>query len=233
MLGRSNKSKLADVIGELEALGSSESLEGMGRYGIRLDNALGISVAQIRKVAKQLGRDHELARQLWDTRIHEARILACMIDDPGDVDEEQLETWVMDFDSWDLCDLCCANLFDRIPNAYEKAIEWCGRDEEFVKRAGFAMIAVLAVHDKKAEDRRFTELLPIIIKESTDKRNYVKKAINWALRQIGKRNLPLNQAAIEAAEQIADKDSNSARWVASDALRELTAEKVQNRLNRT
>jgi 3-methyladenine DNA glycosylase AlkD len=153
-----------------------------------------------------------------------------MVDDPKSVTEAQMEQWVRDFDSWDVCDTCCGYLFDKTPISYRKALEWTERAEEYVKRAGFALIAYLAVHDKKAPDARFIEFLPAIKREATDGRNFVKKAVNWALRQIGKRNKRLNEAAIEAAHTIAALDSGSARWVASDALRELTGDAVQRRL---
>jgi 3-methyladenine DNA glycosylase AlkD len=175
----------------------------------------------IRALAKEIGRSHELAQQLWDSGIHEARILAGMVDDYRHVSEEQMERWVKDFNSWDLCDQVCSNLFDKTPFAYDKAKSWTVRNEEFVKRAGFALMACLAVHDKKASDQQFLLFFPLIKKESVDERNFVKKAVNWALRQIGKRNLALNQAAIELAHEIKTIDSKSARWIANDALREL------------
>ena len=174
--------------------------------------------------------NHNLAQELWASGIHEARILACMIDDPEMVNEEQIERWVKDFDSWDVCDQCCSNLFDKTEFAYQKAVEWSKRNEEFVKRAGFVLMACLAVHDKKAKDKEFLRFLPIIKRESADNRNFVKKAVNWALRQIGKRNLNLNREAIEAAAEIQKMDSRSAKWIASDAIRELTSEAVQERL---
>ena len=141
-----------------------------------------------------------------------------------------METWVKDFDSWDVCDQVCSNLFDKTPFAYRKAIEWSKREEEFVKRAGFVLMATLSVHDKKADNKKFEQFFPIIKRESNDNRNFVKKAVNWALRQIGKRNLSLNKKAIKTAKEIQKMDSKSARWIASDALRELTSEKIQKRL---
>jgi 3-methyladenine DNA glycosylase AlkD len=184
----------------------------------------------LRGIARELGRDHHLAQELWASGIHEARILACLIDEPSLATEEQMELWVKEFDSWDLCDQCCSNLFDRTGLAFEKAVEWSGREEEFVKRAGFVLMACLAVHDKKAGDEAFLEFLPLIKREAQDSRNFVRKAVNWALRQIGKRNPNLNRAAIEAAREIQKMDSRAARWIASDALRELTGQKVQSRL---
>jgi 3-methyladenine DNA glycosylase AlkD len=202
----------------------------MARYGIRNDNALGISMPRLRGIAREVGRDHQLAQGLWDSGIHEARILAGLIDDPGQVTPKQMESWVSAFDSWDLCDQVCGNLFDRTPYAFGKAIEWSNRKEEFVKRAGFVLIAELAVHNKKASDDLFEAFLPAILRESSDERNFVKKAVNWALRQIGKRNCRLNIQAIRVAEQMALLDSRSAHWCSANALRELTNVKVQNSL---
>jgi 3-methyladenine DNA glycosylase AlkD len=181
-------------------------------------------------MAEKIGVDHQLAQDLWASGIHEARILAGMIDDPKLVTEEQLEHWVVDFDSWDVCDQCCSNLFDRTPFAHKKAVEWSKRGEEFVKRGGFVLMAALAVHDKTAGDQAFEAFFPIIKREATDDRNFVKKAVNWALRNIGKRNESLNRRAIEVAEEIKQIDSRTARWIASDAIRELTSEKVKKRM---
>jgi 3-methyladenine DNA glycosylase AlkD len=222
--------ELADVISRLRSLSSPAAVEGMARYGINPEKTLGISIPTLRKLAKEIGKSHELALKLWDTEIHEGRILAAMIDEPERVDEAQMEKWVVDFDSWDVCDQCCMNLFDKTEFAYRKAIEWSTRDEEFIKRAGFAMMAVLAFHDKKTDDEKFEKFLPVIKKEAVDSRNYVKKAINWALRQIGKRNIKLNVKAIETAKEIQNMDSRAAGWIASDALRELEGDAVQERL---
>lgn len=202
----------------------------MARFGINMQNTLGVSVPVLRKIARQVGRDHVLAGQLWSSGIHEARMLACFIDEPNLVSEEQMERWVGDFDSWDVCDQCCGNLFDRTQFAHGKALEWALREEEFVKRAGFVLMATLAVHDKKASSRDFQKFLPLIKEASTDDRNFVKKAVNWALRQIGKRDRELNRLAIIAAEEIRKVDSKSARWIAADALRELTGGEAQKRL---
>jgi 3-methyladenine DNA glycosylase AlkD len=221
-----------EVLQRLEALRNPEAVLGMAKYGINPDYAYGIAIPHLRQLAKDAGRDHNLAQQLWSTEIHEARILASMVDDPRLVTEAQLEAWVNDFNSWDLCDQCCSNLFEKTPLAYAKAVEWSEREAEFVKRAGFVMMARLAVSDKKAADVQFEPFLPIIEREAGDQRNFVKKAVNWALRQIGKRNLYLNQKAIAAAGRIQQRDSKSARWIAADALRELTSEAVQSRVNR-
>jgi 3-methyladenine DNA glycosylase AlkD len=221
-----------DVLKRLESLADPEAAAGMAKFAVGGQHTLGISVPTLRQLAKEIGQDHDLAQELWASGIHEARLLATMIDLPQQVTEKQMETWVKDFDSWDVCDQCCLNLFRKTPFAYDKVAEWSQREEEFVKRAAFALIATLAVHDKKAADESFIACLPIIKREATDERNFVKKAVNWALRQIGKRNLSLNQSAIQAAQEIRQLDSKSARWIAADALRELTSDKVQQKLRK-
>jgi len=223
-----------DIIRKLKSLSNPEAVEGMARYGINPENTYGISIPNLRRIAKETGRDHILAQQLWASGIHEARILASMIAEPGMTTEEQMDSWVKDFDSWDVCDQCCLNLFAKTEFAYGKAVNWSKREEEFVKRAAFAMMACLAFSDKKATDAQLEIFFPIIKEGASDSRNYVKKAVNWALRQIGKRNHSLNLKSIEVARDISGMDSRSARWIASDALRELTSQAVQDRLrNRT
>jgi 3-methyladenine DNA glycosylase AlkD len=202
----------------------------MARFGINPDHALGVRIPDLRRVAKDLGRDHHLAGALWATGIHEARILAGMVEEPDRVTEAQMERWARAFDSWDLCDQVCGNLFDRTPHAVRKARQWAGRQEEFVKRAAFALMAWMAVHDRDLHDRVFLDFLRVIEREAGDDRNYVKKAVNWALRQIGKRNVRLHRAAIHTAERIARQGSRAASWVASDALRELRSDAVVRRL---
>lgn len=219
-----------EIIQKIKSLANPKNVEGMARFGINPTNTYGVSVPVLRKMAREVGRDHELALALWKSGIHEARLLACFIDRPDMVTEEQMESWVKDFDSWDVCDQCCSNLFDRTPAAYQKAVAWCEREDEFARRAGFVLMACLAVHDKKADDRAFIEFLPLLKKYATDERNFVKKAVNWALRQIGKRNLNLNEMAVKTAGEIKQIDSRSARWIAGDAIRELTGEKVQRKL---
>jgi len=221
---------LETVMKELKSHANPKNVEGMARFGISPKDTLGISVPVLRKMAKKAGINHDLALKLWATGVHEARILACLVDDPKAVTERQMESWVSEFDSWDVCDQCCGSLFDKTEYAHRKAIEWANRKEEFVKRAGFAMMAVLAWHDKEAKDESFLKFLPVIVKGATDERNFVKKAVNWALRQIGKRNHALNMKAIETSKKIQLIDSKSARWIASDALRELTGAAVQKRL---
>jgi len=225
----SKEKSIEEIVALLHSLANPTNVAGMARYGINPHNTLGISIYTLRPIAKEIGRDHQLALSLWDTGIHEARILASYIDDPEEVTEEQLERWVADFDSWDVCDQVC-DLFGKTPFAYPKAFEWSARPQEFVKRAGFVLMAELAVHDKQASDEKLEQFLPVIVREATDERNFVKKAVNWALRNIGKRNRRLNEQAIETARQIRTIDSKGARWIASDALRELTGEKVQARL---
>ena len=224
--------QLKDVIAELRSISDPEAAAGMARYGIKADRALGVSIPKLQALAKNIGKNHRLAGELWSCGIHEARILACMIDDPQQVTADRLERLVNEFDSWDLCDQCCNRLFSKTPFARQKALAWANRPEEFVKRAGFVLMAVLAVHDKKAADKQFDPFFERIKKEAIDGRNFVKKAVNWALRQIGKRNMSLNRKAIAVAEEIQQFESKTARWVASDALRELRSEKIQKRLSK-
>ena len=212
---------IASVLSQLHELGTPAAREGMQRFGIDATHALGVSIPALRALAKEIKKDHALALALWETKFHEARILASMIDDPAQVTVRQIDAWVKGFNSWDLCDQVCGNLFDRTAFAVEKAIAFSKRKEEFVKRAGFVLMAEYAVHNKKAEDKVFLAFLPLIEKEACDDRNFVKKAVNWALRQIGKRNARLREAAILTAERILLQDSNAARWIARDALREL------------
>jgi len=216
-----------DVIEQLKRVSKPSSLPGMKRFGIHIEHALGVSIPELRKLAKKIGRNHVLAQRLWATRIHEARILAAMIDDPSKVTAKQMDNWVRDFDSWDLCDQCCMNLFDKTLFAYRKALSWSQRKEEFVKRAGFALMACLAVHDKRASNEPFEKFLVAIERESYDDRNFVMKAVNWALRQIGKRNRRLNRSAVKKAKEIQRHGySKSAKWIASDAIRELTDPRI-------
>jgi len=211
-------------------MANPEAVEGMKRFGIKSPKAFGVSSSNMKIIVKKIGRNHQLAQQLWEMDMLETRGIACVIDDPRMVTEEQMEKWVKDFDSWAICDGCCLYLFRKTQFAYQKCFEWSKRKEEYVKRAGFVMMAVLSVHDKKAADEKFEQFFPIIKREATDERNFVKKGINWALRAIGKRNLNLNKKAIEVAKDIKKIDSKSARWIASDALRELTSPAVQKRL---
>ncbi|HWR66906.1 MAG TPA: DNA alkylation repair protein [Bellilinea sp.] len=210
----------AQLIERLRQMGDPANVAGMARFGINAANTLGVSMPRLRELAKGW-RDQQLSLELWASGIHEARILAALVGEPARVTQQQMDAWVLDFDSWDVCDQVCMNLFDRTPWAFEKAVEYAGREEEFVKRAGFALMASLAWHDKSAPDQKFLDLLPVIQLEAADQRNFVKKAVNWALRQIGKRNPALSQAAVATAREILLIDSKAARWVANDALREL------------
>ena len=221
-----------EVLKRLKAKAKPDQLAGMARYGMTVKRRLGVSVPDMRKMAKELGKDHKLAIELWRTGISESRIVAAMIDEPGKLSEVQMENWVKDIDSWDVCDQVCMNLFEKTPLAWKKIHDWSKREEEFVKRTAFALIACLAWHDKDAEDEKFIKLFPVIKREATDERDLVKKAVNWALRNIGKRNLTLNKAAIRTAKEILSIDSKAARWIASDAVRELESEPVKRRLRR-
>jgi len=218
------------MVQKLLKMKNPANIRGMERFGINPKNALGINIPELRKLAKNSGKNHGLAQKLWNSELHEARILASMVEVPDLVSEQQMEEWVKTFDSWDLCDQVCLNLFDKTVFSYKKAMEWSSRKEEFVKRAGFVLMAVLSVHDKKAPDSRFIDFLGAIRHESYDSRNFVKKAINWALRQIGKRNLKLNRESIKTAQEILANGNKSALWIASNALREIKSKEVQDRV---
>jgi len=196
-------------------------LEGMKRYAIDNSKALEVSMPKVRQMAKEIKKNQALSLELWKTGIHECRILASMIGDPKLVTPQQMDNWVADFHSWDVCDQVCGNLFDRTEFAIDKAIEYSSSEQEYIKRAGFVLMAEFAVHNKKADNKEFLRFSPIMEREAWDDRNFVKKAVNWALRQIGKRNKTLHQLAIETAERIAQQDSRSAKWIAKNALDEL------------
>jgi 3-methyladenine DNA glycosylase AlkD len=219
-----------NVLKQLKAKARPEQLEGMARYGIKTERRLGVKVPDMRRIAKETGKDHALALKLWRTGIPDAQIVAALVGEPDKLTDAQMEEWVKDFNSWDVCDQVCMNLFDKSPLATPKIHEWSVRDEEFVKRAAYALIACVAWHDKDAHDNMFIQLFPVIKRGATDERNYVKKSVSWALRHIGKRNIQLNKAAIEIAEEIKRMDSKAARWIASDTLRELKSENVKKRL---
>jgi 3-methyladenine DNA glycosylase AlkD len=221
-----------EVLQRLQSLGDPKAVEGMARFGIHAANAWGVSAPNLRRLAREIGKDHALAGKLWKTGLHDARVLAALIDDPARVTARQMEHWAGDFDSWAVCDAACCCLFDRTVHAWDKAVERTGREAEYVKRAGFVLMAALAGHDKKASDERFEAFFPYLVQQATDERNFVKKAVNWALRQIGKRNRRLNRLAVQGAKRIREIDSKPARWIASDALRELTSDAVQARLSR-
>jgi len=225
-------SSVEEALRRIEAKAKPDQVQGMARYGMVAERRLGLSVPDMREIARQLGKNHELALELWKTGIPEARIVAAMIDEPELLTEEQMEEWVKDINSWDVCDQVCMNLFEKTPLAWRKILDWSERKEEFVKRTAFALIACLAWHSKEAEDGKFIKLFPVLKRGATDERNFVKKAVNWALRNTGKRNLNLNRAAIQVAREIQLVDSKAARWIASDAIKELESEAVQRRLRR-
>lgn len=221
-----------EIILKLRSQKNQKNIDGMARFGINPKNVLGVRAPYLKDFARRIKKDakkeknsslylHKLAHDLWSSGIHEARIIAVLIDEKKSVGEDQMEKWASDFDSWGICDKACGDLFDKTEFAYDKAIEWSGRKEEFVKRAGFVLMATLAVHDKLADDKEFMKFFPYIKRGSVDERNFVKKAVNWALRQIGKRNKTLNREALSIAEELKGMDSKSAKWIASDAIREL------------
>lgn len=223
---------LKEVVTQIKKHANPENVERMARFGITAKKAYGVSTPVLRKIAKDIGKNHELAQELWKTEIYEARKIACMIEDPRKVTEKQMDKWVNDFDSWGICDTCCGDLFDKTDIVYKKVNQWVKSKKEFVRRAGFATIAWFAVHDKKTSDGDLEKFFTLIKKYSTDERNFVKKAVNWALRQIGKRNLKLNREAVKVAKEIKEMDSKSAKWIANDAIRELTSKEVKKRLKR-
>ncbi|MDK2980972.1 MAG: hypothetical protein PWQ55_1319 [Chloroflexota bacterium] len=218
------------VIELLKAQADPEKLAGMERFAIQTDQRLGLSIYDLRRIAKEVPHEHQLALDLWASGILDARLLASMIDVPEEATEAQLEDWVKDFNSWDICDQVCDNLFEFTPFAWDKVREWSTREEEFVKRAAYALLSCLAWHDREAGNQQFIDTFPIIQASATDPRNFVKKAVNWALRNIGKRNMALNGAAIAQAEQLLTLGDKTANWIARDALRELQSEKTQARV---
>ncbi len=218
------------VVDWLETQTNDENVAGMARYGIRPVRAIGMNAPQLEAKAKQLGTDQGLALELWSTGIHEARMIAVYIADPQKMSGALMDRWAQDFDSWALCDHACMHLFDRTQWAYVKALEWTGWEPEYVKRAGFALAAALAVHDKKADDARFRAFFKPVLLEAGDDRNLVKKGISWALRQIGKRSRALHVEALEVAKKLAESDSAAARWVGKDVLKELESESVKKRI---
>jgi 3-methyladenine DNA glycosylase AlkD len=222
----------ARALEELRALGERRNVDGMARFGIRAKVVYGVAKPKMDELARRIGKDHHLALELWASGVHDARILAGMIDLPREVSSQQMERWARDFDNWDVCDGTCCHLFVFAAPAWKKAIAWSRRDPEFIKRAGFALMAYLAYRDMQATDAQFRRLLPLIEREAYDDRNFVRKAVNWALRNIGKRNLRLNREATRAAARIRGQGSRSARWIAADALRELQSAAVQARLRR-
>jgi 3-methyladenine DNA glycosylase AlkD len=221
---------LRKLLGELRSRKNQRNIEGMARYGIVSKEVLGIPLTELRAVAKRIGRDHALSAQLWKSGIFETRMLAALIEEPEKVTRPQMERYALRFDNWALCDCWCSVVFDKTPHAWDMAVRWSKRREEYVKRAGFVIMAALSVHDKKAKDEEFVKFLPLIRREASDGRNIVKKGVNWALRQIGKRSLRLNAPALATAREISLLPSPAAKWVASDAIRELSSGPVLARL---
>jgi 3-methyladenine DNA glycosylase AlkD len=209
------------LLATLRAHANPANVAGMARYGISSTGTLGVPMPVLRRLAKESGKDHKLAASLWKSGIHEARILATLVEEPAKVTGRQMDSWARQFDSWDVCDQACQNLFRYTPMAFAKATEWARARPEFVRRAGFSLMAGLAVKAKDATDEQFAAFLPLIAEAAADDRNLVKKAVNWALRQIGKRNRRLHRLALATATEIGKQASRSARWIAADALREL------------
>ncbi|MEO6120032.1 MAG: DNA alkylation repair protein [Terriglobales bacterium] len=209
-----------EVLAWLKQKGSKRGREGMARYGLPSENAVGVSVGELQKVAKEIGKNHALAAEIWKSGIYEARLLATLIDDRRLVTKPQMNAWAADFDSWGICDSACFWLFDKTPFAYERAAQWTKSPREFVKRAGFALIASLALHDKAAPDKKFLPFLPLIEKGASDDRNFVKKGVSWALRGMGRRSPALNVVALKVAKRLALREEASCRWVGKDALRD-------------
>ena len=229
-LRRSGVASVEEVVAELRARGKPDQLAGMARYGLTGEERLGVPVPELRQMAKEIGPDQELSLALWETGISDARILASMVGVPSEVSEAQMEAWVADFDAWDVCDQVCMNLFEKTPHAWKQIVAWSAREGAFVRRAAFALAACLAWHDKEAPDEAFLSLLPLVDAASTDGRKVVKKGVSWALRNIGKRNSDLHEIALQRAERLREMESKTARWIGSDAVRDLTSEATARRL---
>ena len=219
-----------EALSSLRQMSTQHDRENLARFGINATRAFGVSMANVQALAKRLGRSHELAEALWQTGWYEARLLTSFVDEPARVTPEQMDRWCRDFDNWGICDTVCFKLFDQTPHAWAKVTEWSGEDDEFVKRAAFALLASLAGHDKKAGDERFLATLPLIERAATDERNFVKKGVSWALRGIGRRNAALHAAAMEVSRRLSASPEPAARWVGKDALRDLTKHPPQRQL---
>jgi 3-methyladenine DNA glycosylase AlkD len=226
------KTTIEAVLAYLRSIASENYRVGMTRFGIPNENAVGIPVGTLRDYGKQLGRDHALALALWESGLYEARMLACFVADPAKVTPAMMDAWCKDFDNWAICDTACFHLFDRVPHGWKKVKAWAKRKPEFEKRAAFALLASLALHDKNAADELFVDCLPLIEAASDDGRNFVKKGVSWALRGIGTRNALLHSAAIELAQRLAASDGPSARWIGKDALRDLKRPLVAKRVEK-
>lgn len=224
------ETRVADVLDWLERRGSKKNREGMARYAITAPKVFGVSVAMLQQLAKQLGRDHELALALWDTGWYEARMLTAFVDEPDRVTPAQMDRWARDFDNWAICDTLCFHLFDRTPHVWRKVAIWSKKRDEFVKRAAFALLAGLSLHNKTASDADFLRVLPVIERGASDDRNFVKKGVSWALRTVGRRSTPLNEACVALAKRLSESSDATERWIGREALRELSSAAVQRRL---
>ncbi len=218
----SGRGDVSAALAWLERKSTKRDRDNLVRFGINAKKAFGVSMANLKVLAKKLGRDHKLAAALWDTGWYEARMLTSFVDDPALVTPAQMDRWCRDFDNWGICDTVCFHLFDRTPYAFDKVVRWATRRDEFVKRAAFALLASVALHDKRAGDSRFVRCLPLIEAAATDERNFVKKGVSWALRAVGRRNAALNVEAIAVARRLSASPESAAQWVGKDALRELT-----------
>jgi 3-methyladenine DNA glycosylase AlkD len=218
------------ALSSLERMGTARDRANLDRFGITASKVFGVSMANVQVLARRLGGSHELAAALWETGWYEARMLAAFVDEPERVTAAQMDRWCRDFDNWAICDTLCFKLFDRTPHAWAKAAQWALQRDEFVKRAGFAMFASLALHDRAAADEPFVGGLKLVERAAGDERNFVKKGVSWALRAIGRRNAALNEAAVTVARRLADSHGASKRWVGRDALKELTSPMVRRRL---
>jgi len=224
--------RVAEVLQWLESRGSQRTRDEMlTRYGITAPKAFGVKVGAIQQLAKKIGRDHDLAAALWATGWYEARLLTAYIDDPAQVTAAQMDKWARDFDNWGVCDTVCFALFDRTPHAWRKVEQWSKKNDEFVKRAGFALLASLGVHDKQASNEQFLRTLPLIERAATDDRNFVKKGVSWALRVMGRRNKVLHAACVELSKRLAESEEPAARWIGRTGLKELNSAVVQRKLN--
>ena len=223
-------SSTQEILTKLKSKAKPDNLPGMARYGINTEKRLGVQIPELRQLAKETGKNHQIALELWQTGIAEARILAAMTDEPEKVTEQQMENWVKDINSWDIDDQITMNLFEKTPLSWKKITDWSQRPEEFVRRTAYSLLACLAWHNKTATDQQFTQLFPVIASGATDERKSIQKSISWALRSIGKRNPQLNRAAIQLAQEIQQTNTKPARWIANDVTRELQSQSVQNRL---
>lgn len=224
------KREVRAVLSSLEQMSTKRDRENLARFGITASKAFGVSMSNMQRLAKHLGRSHELAAALWDTGWYEARMLTSFVDEPARVTAAQMDRWCRDFDNWGICDTLCFHLFDRTPHAWPKVAQWSNKRDEFGKRAAFALLASLAGHDKSAGDKPFVESLPLIERAATDERNFVKKGVSWALRGVGRRNTTLNAAAVDVARRLSVSPEAAARWVGKGALKELTSPLVMRQL---